>query len=381
MGASEVVETIHRDILHGPLPGRGSSPRRTRGVTGVVYRGVRGITRLAAGAAESALARLALWAEPRASSPERDAFLAVLNGVVGDHLEATANPLALPMTFRHRGHDLELTSRGLADALGAPSPRLLLLVHGLCRGDRQWQRGGHDHGAALARDLGWTPVYLRYNSGLHVSRNGRALADRLQDLCAAWPSPLEQIVVVAHSMGGLVTRSACHYADLAGHGWLRALRSLICLGTPHHGAPAERGGNRLETLLEAMPYAAALGRLGKLRSAGITDLRHGYLVDEDWRAADRFARAGDRRTPVPLPPHVDCHALAASLGRRDGDLKDRLLGDGLVPLASALGQHADPRLDLRLPADRRWIAWESSHLDLLGSSAVYEQIRARVAAG
>lgn len=374
-----MVETIHRDILHGPRFGRGSAPRRTRGITGLVYRSVRGVTRLTGGGVDAALARLALWLGPRASSPEREAFLAALNGVVGDHLAATANPLALPMGFRCGGHDLELEPRALKHRLRSPGGRILLLIHGLCRNDLQWRRQGHDHGAALARDLGLTPVYLRYNTGLHVSANGRALAERMAALCAAWPSPVEEIVVLAHSMGGLVARSACHYGAGAGHSWPCRLSRLVCLGTPHHGAPAERGGNRFETLLEATPYAAALGRLGKLRSAGITDLRHGNLLDDDWRERDRFARAADPRRPVPLPDGVDCHFLAASLGRQGGDLKGSLLGDGIVPVASALGRHDDPGHDLRLPEERRWIAWESSHLDLLSSNEVYAQIRARLA--
>ena len=381
VGVSEVVETIHRDILRGPRFGRGSSPRRTRGVTGLVYRSVRGIARLAGGGADAALARLALWLGPRASSPEREAFLAALNGLVGDHLAATANPLALPMVFRRAGRELELTPRALERELGAQGGRLLVLVHGLCRNDLQWRRDGHDHGAALALDLGSTAVYLRYNSGLHVSTNGRALAERLEALCAAWPAPVEELVLLAHSMGGLVARSACHHGTEAGLSWPRSLAKLVCLGTPHQGAPAERAGNRFETLLEAVPYAAALARLGKLRSAGITDLRHGNLVDEDWSERDRFAHGGDTRRHLPLPAGVDCHFLAASLGRRGGDLEGDLLGDGIVPLASALGRHADPARDLRLPPENRWIAWQTSHLGLLGSSEVYAQLRARLASG
>ena len=295
MGVSEIAETLHSDILRGPWPNRGSAPRRVRGLTGLVYRTVRGIARAAGGGVDAVLARWMSRLAPRASTARREAFLAALNGVLGDHLTATANPLALPMGWRWQGRDLEMTPQALERSLGAPGDRVVVLVHGLCRNDLQWRRRGHDHGAALARDLGVTPVYLRYNTGLHVSTNGRALADRLEALCAAWPSPIAELVLVAHSMGGLVARSACHYGSLAGHAWRQPLRTIVFLGTPHHGAPAERGGNRFETLLEAAPYLAALGRLGKLRSAGITDLRHGNLVDEDWRERDRFATRGEAR--------------------------------------------------------------------------------------
>src|SRR4029453_3460663 len=99
----------------------------------------------------------------------------------------------------------------------------------------------HDHGAALARDLAYTPVYLHYNSGLHVSTNGQAFAERLEVLLQQWPGPVTELVLIGHSMGGLVARSACHYGTLASHGWLRRLARLRFLGTPHPGATAPRG--------------------------------------------------------------------------------------------------------------------------------------------
>ena len=115
--------------------------------------------------------------------------------------------------------------------------------------DLQWKRKGHDHGAALARDLAYTPVYLHYNSGLHISTNGRAFAELLEALVRLWPVPLTELVLIGHSMGGLVARSACHYGALARHEWLRRLDKLVFLGTPHHGAPLERGGNWVDMLL------------------------------------------------------------------------------------------------------------------------------------
>jgi pimeloyl-ACP methyl ester carboxylesterase len=157
--------------------------------------------------------------------------LAALNGVLGDHLADTANPLALKMQFRLR--NMPQNSGG----------RIVVLIHGLCMSDLQWTRRDHDHGAALARDFGYTPVYLSYNSGLHISTNGRALAESLEALITQWPAPVEDFVIIGHSMGGLVARSACHYGEEADHLWRRKLRKLVFLGTPHHGAPLERIGH------------------------------------------------------------------------------------------------------------------------------------------
>ena len=78
-------------------------------------------------------------------------------------------------------------------------------------------------------------------------------------------------------MGGLVARSASHQAA-AGAAWPRQLRDLVFLGTPHLGAPLERRGRGVD-LLSAPPHARALALLGRTRSAGITDLRHGALLD------------------------------------------------------------------------------------------------------
>ena len=216
--------------------------------------------------------------------------------------------------------------------------------------DLQWTRQNHDHGAALAHDLGYTPIYLSYNSGLHVSTNGRAFAEALEALVAAWPVEIEQFVIIGHSMGGLVARSACLTAEAAGQAWRKKLDKLVFLGTPHHGAPLERIGNWVDVILGKTPYAAAFGRLGKIRSAGVTDLRYGNLRDEDWQGRDRFAREPDPRRPAPLPKGVACYAIAATTAAAPGAMQDLLLGDGLVPVMSALGRHRDSAQALKSPA-------------------------------
>lgn len=360
-GTTDLVEAVHSKI------GGRSAPGRTRGITGLVYRCVRGVTRLVGAGSDILLSRVTASLEEQTSSPSsrgREAVLAALNGVLGDHLATTGNPLAIPMTLRRDGPH---------------TGKLLVLAHGLCMNDLQWHRREHDHGAALARDFGYTPLYLRYNSGLHISTNGRAFADRLTALVAEWPQPVEEIVILAHSMGGLLTRSACHLAAAEGGAWLQHLRKIVFLGTPHHGAPLERGGNWVNIALEAAPYAAPFARLGKIRSAGITDLRYGNLLDEDWADRDRFQHAPDPRSPVPLPDGVACFTAAATTGKRSGDLNDRLLADGLVQINSALGRHKNADRSLPIPESRRWIGYGMNHMDLLSRPEVYEQIREWIA--
>jgi len=380
-GLTDLVEAMHERIAR--LPGVPPPKRegRTGGITGLVYKTIRGVTRVVGGSIEALLGLLAPALGSDDPIPEREALIAVLNGVLGDYLAATANPLATPMALRRDGRALQVDSAALATSLPDATGRVLVMIHGLCMNDLQWSREGHNHGAALGRDLGFTPVYLHYNSGLHVSINGHALAQQLEHLIEQWPQPVERFVLLGHSVGGLLARSALHYGAQADHRWPSRLSDMVFLGTPHHGAPLERAGNWVDIVLGATPYASPLARLGKVRSAGITDLRHGNLLDEDWVGRDRFARGADRRQHVPLPQDVRCYAVAASIGQQTGDLKNRLLGDGLVPLDSALGRHRDPARCLQFAEDRQWIGYDVGHLDLLKHPELYAQLLRWLAPG
>jgi pimeloyl-ACP methyl ester carboxylesterase len=341
-GVTALVEAMHGAIA--PVA-----------VTGLAYGAVRGVASVVGAGLDLALRPLEPLLGASVPGAEREAVLAALNGVLGDYLRETANPLAIEMQLHHDG---------------APGRKLAVLVHGSSMTARQWRQADHDHGAALARDLGYTPIYAQYNSGLHISTNGRELADQLARLVAAWPVPIDDLVLIGHSMGGLVARSACHAG--ADHAWRARLGALITLGSPHHGAPLERAGSWVDVLLGVSRYSAPLARLGKIRSAGVTDLRYGNVLDEHWHARDRFAHRADDRTPLPLPAGVRCFAVAATLSPAPGG---RLRSDGLVPVDSALGIHATPLLTLGFPDAHRSIAYATGHVQLLGSAAVYATLR------
>ena len=309
---------------------------------------------------------------PPKSSPQREAILSALNGVLGDLLLATGNPLVIPMGFRSGGQTLPLEKAALAQRLPGATGKVLVLLHGLCMNDLQWGSGdvadAHDHGQQLAQSLGYTPVYLHYNTGLHTSANGQQLAGLLEQLVLAWPQPVEEMTFLVHSMGGLVARSACHHAE---QGvpitplWRKQLKSLVFLGTPHHGAPLESVGNWLDVLLGSNVLTRPFAKIGQIRSSGITDLRHGYVLASSWQGADRFERAADTREPLPLPEGVACFTVAATTADTPGVLKDQLIGDGLVSLRSALGQHDDPRHCLAFAAENQWVARGMNHMEML----------------
>ncbi|MFZ4479676.1 MAG: esterase/lipase family protein [Rhodoferax sp.] len=378
-GVTRIAEGVHQSVWSSMgVPG-GKSPATTRGVTGLVYQSVHGVTQWVGKGLEKVFSSLepmleALVKDPP-ETPQREAVLAALNGVMGDRLLASRNPLATPMTLRYRGRALDWKAMPAMPEAGA---RVLLLIHGLCMNDLQWQ-AQHDgqavnHASALAAELGYTPVYLRYNTGLHTSWNGRELSAQLEQLISHWPVPVEELCVLAHSMGGLLTRSALCQASEEGLRWPQQLKNVVFLGTPHHGAPLERAGNWVDVILGSTPYSRPFARLGQLRSAGITDLRYGHLLEADWQGHDRFRRRPDRRQPVPLPERVACYTVAATIAARRSLLADRLTGDGLVPLRSALGQHDDAARTLAFAKTSQSIAYRTNHMELLSSPEVTRQL-------
>jgi len=359
LGVTDVVEKMHHTIQLRHAPVGVSRAGRTGGVTGFVYRSIRGTTRLVGKGLDAGVAPLISMLPESASNTQRDAVVAVINGVYGDHLVATGNPLAIGMEFRFQGKVLNPEKLASTPAV---SGKVLLWVHGLCLNEGHWDRGGLNRGEALANELGYTPLYLRYNTGLPIPSNGRELAAMLEQLLQNWPYPLDELVIAGHSMGGLVARSAVHYGRQASHRWLKHLRRLIFIGTPHHGAPLERAGNWIDYALELSPYTAPFTRLGKKRSAGIANLRHGSIADET-------------RDFLPLPAAVDCYAMAATLARKPSRVHEKLIGDGLVPVDSALGRNRNPELALKIPEHRQWLGYETGHIALLGHPGVYAQLR------
>ncbi len=374
-----LVEGVHQSVWDTLGVRGGATPGRTGGFTGLVYDSVRGTARILGEGAEAVLSTLERRAIAAADSDDSTAaradVMAMLNGVLGDHLVTTRNPLATGMTLRYRGE--VLGDRATAH-MPEPTGKVLLLVHGLCLNEGHWQSQHEgqvvDHGAALAASLDYTPVHLRYNTGLHTSQNGNDLSGLLEQLVRQWPVPVEELTVLAHSMGGLVARSACLHAERQELSWRGLLKHIVFLGTPHHGAPLERAGNWVDQVLGGMRYTAPFAMLGKLRSAGITDLRHGHVVEQDWQGHDRFESKVDRRQVVPLPAGVACHAVAASVAPKRSPAVDRVIGDGLVPIHSALGEHEDARRTLGFAPASQWIAYRTNHMQLLGSPEVTRRI-------
>lgn len=305
-----------------------------------------------------------------------DAAIGLVNAAVGDHLGRRDNGLEMAMLFRAGDRYVPLEPDALRVALPHATDKVALFVHGLGTTEWSWcleaeaYHGdpGVSFGSLLERDLGFTPIYLRYNTGRHVSENGRELAAQLERFLDAYPVPIEDLTLIGHSMGGLVVRSACHYGEQAGCGWVPRVRRVFCLGAPHRGAPLAKLAHALGGLLGTidLPGTRITARIIEGSSSGIKDLRHGAVVDEDW-----LARIPDASNDSPLLPHARHFFFSATITKDPDHAIGQLVGDLMVRVPSAAG-----------PAVReQHFAIETGryggvlHHQLQNHPAVYEQVR------
>jgi hypothetical protein len=332
------------------------------------------------GAAAASLARPA-DAPSLQDAPRGHVVVGAINGMWGDRLHREASALETPMAVRVRGRDVALEAGSLRRAFPQATPRLAVFIHGLCETEDAWRiRAARNvpYGDRLHTELGYTPIHLRYNSGRHVSHNGRALAALLDDLIAHWPVEVAEVALIGHSMGGLVARGACHYASEGS--WRELVRHVFMLGTPHRGAPLELGANALCHAAARVPELKPLAMPVRVRSVGVKDLAYGYVVDADWEGHDPDAFWNNTGTVVPFLTTANHYFISASLTRDPDAAVSRWLGDLLVlrPSAWSSGGRGER---LQFPVDRYAHVGGATHFDLLNHPAVYGQIHRWLSAG
>ncbi|WP_309240922.1 alpha/beta fold hydrolase [Nocardia sp. BSTN01] len=309
------------------------------------------------------------------SAPSRTVFgsglLAALQGLIGDTLAQQRPILASPMAFRFDGEPV--APEQVAKHITNPSGRVVIFLHGLAETEHAWRLGGRPtYAERLEADLGCTSLQVRYNSGLHISENARRLDDLLQRLVEHWPVEIEQLSLVGHSMGGLIARGACFDAAEEGRSWIRRVRQMVCLGSPHLGAPLEQFVHYLSAALVRVPETRPFGRLLRRRSAGIRDLRQGSLVDQDWDGVDADALRRRAIREIPLLEGADHYFVTATITRSPHHPLGRVIGDGLVLTTSGSGRNRARRIGfdddngMHLPG--------ANHFTLLNHEAVYEAL-------
>jgi pimeloyl-ACP methyl ester carboxylesterase len=385
-GAVGTVRDVHAAIADRSFAAVGPVGRPVQAIHDVIAGGVYGVVRGAHSVLPRVVSMAAAYSAPPAQAPLSESrsgrfALAVVNGLWGDTLNGRHPELATAMAVRSRAVDVPLTADALRAAFPEATARIAVFAHGFCETEEYWSLSSRRHygsdrttlGSRLRRDLGYTPVYLRYNTGLHVSDNGVRLAALLDDLVGGWPVPVEEVTLVGHSMGGLVMRSACHYATTGPHPWVPLVRHVVCLGSPHLGAPLAKGVDAAAWLLGRFPETRPVARLLDLRSVGVKDLGFGALVEEDWRDADPDELLRDRCTEVPFLSHAAYYFIGATvtLGR-DNPLAVAV-GDLFVRFPSASGRGRLRQVPFT-PDHGRHLGG-LHHFDLLNHPDVYEQVR------
>lgn len=344
-------------------------------ITNAVYTGVSGCTSLVGRGAQDAVALL--HERPVSPTPLGGGLIGVIDGLIGDALERDGSELQEPMAVRVAGRVVPCDPESVRRSFPSARPRLAIFVHGLMGTEFPWhwyeRRCGGNYGSLLERDLGLTPVYIRYNTGRHISENGRSLHELLEQLVACWPLDVEEVALIGHSMGGLVARSACWQASESRAEWARRVRHVVTLGTPHMGAPLAQAVHYASAGLDALPETKPFARLLRRRSSGIRDLRQGSLVDEDWMDCDADALRAIACREVPLLEGATHCFVAATITPRENDLLGRLIGDCLVLHPSACGRSRSRRIPFE---DEYGMHLGSAHhLALLNHPTVYERLR------
>ena len=360
-GTASLVEGVHRAVL-ARTPAATPAGAPVAAVHDAIARPVYGAIRGLGGAIGRAAGVAAGLSRPATAAPLADsgrgaAALGALAGACGDRLERERSPLAVRMALcRGDGRAVALEPSALTADVPDATPRLAVFVHGLGETARTWAppEGRPGYGERLQADLGITPLWLRFNSGLPVAENGRRLSALLEETAAAWPVALEEIALIGHSMGGLVARSAALAGRRSGAAWLPALRHVACLASPHHGAPGEKAAHLAARALGVAPESRPFATIVELRSAGIRDLRHGLTDDP------AFVET------------ADYWALSATVTRDPRHPLGRVAGDGLVRPASATGP------GVPFPAGGVVHAGGLHHFAVLDSPAVYAALRARL---
>src|SRR3954452_12286684 len=389
-GVAGAIRDTHLAIARRAFTLTGPPGKPVRLMHDTISSGVYGAVRVTmsgaatvAGTAVAARRAASASYRPIADRRRGDVVVGAINGAWGDRLAATQNQLALTMTVRHNGRDVAITRDALAAAYPNATGDVAVWVHGLCETDAAWRTGARKHygdaasthGSRLRDTCGLSSVYLRYNTGRHISDNGAELSALLAQLVEQWPVRVQRLTLVGHSMGGLVIRSACHAGSEADEQrWLPLTKRVGYLGAPHLGAPLEIGAVAATTALRRLPETRAFADALASRSVGIKDLRYGDVLAADWAAIDDPDKWRPEPSECPaLVESADHYYVGVTIPRRRDGLAARAIGDALVLWSSASG--SGRRRQLGLPVDRGRHLGGLHHLDLLTHPRVYAVLR------
>lgn len=310
--------------------------------------------------------------------------VSILNGAFGDYLRARRNGLAIEMALYHQNRPFAPTRADLNRVHPRPTAKICVMIHGLGCNESSWTFRDpaqpdltRSYGALLQAELGYTPFYVRYNTGLSIAENGKNLALLLDNLLAFYPMPVTEITLIGHSMGGLVLRSACHYGSHRQSAWIERVQRVFYLGTPHEGADLAKLAHVATTALYIVPNPIThlIGDILNLRSQGVKDLRSGVLLDEDVADIAAHAPTRDQEQTVPWLAHAHHYLIVGTLTEDPQHVVSLILGDALVRPPGSFGQTGPGAVTTLLPAEHIMILPGINHMALANDPTVYQQIK------
>ncbi len=367
LGAARDIHDSVSQRVHGVLDKVAGGPTVPHRIHDGIAQGVyAGIGLGLKGAAKALRQADRLGVGPSIEDTAKGRFVvSAVNGLIGDKLVAEGSPLAIEIGVRRDGRDVPLTPDGLAAAYPEASDAIVVFLHGLCETENYWDRRSRprrpdgssapSYGARLESDEGWSPVFVRANTGLSLAETGVALNSLLGRLIDAWPTEVRRIALVGHSMGGLIARAACAVSTSADRDWTDLVTDIVTLGAPHTGSPVERSIARGIRAAAHAPELLPLARVFEQRSVGVLDLHDGMPED------------------VAHVPNARYHLVAATLSGSAKSPVAATVGDYLVQYRSAVGL-LPGGVEMFPGADVLHVG-RADHFDLLNHDDVYAALR------
>lgn len=275
-----------------------------------------------------------------------DTLIGILNGVIGDQLANTSSPLATNVGFYYANRKLDLSTPVDLQLDFPVSNKVIVFLHGLTNTESIWDypqrslaeqepnaESYGNYGSALHKSLGYTPFFIRYNSGLPIEENGRIVNDLLSQLISSYPCECEEIVLVGFSMGGLISRLAQSFGEHLNEPWFQLFHHAIYIGTPHEGARLEKFADAASSLLSDLPkdYFSHWADWINIRSAGIKDLKHG-LKQNPKQPSNNL---GGSHSTAHFSKNAEHSFVSGALSEDSNALINKFFGDSLVTQASA----------------------------------------------
>jgi hypothetical protein len=306
-------------------------------------------------------------------------LIPALNGTIGDKLEEQNSKRAIQMSFRKNNSDISIDELYLEDDLGRSNGELVIFVHGLMADEVLWiepSRGNKGYGVLLQEEKCKTVLYVRYNTGRHISQNGRSLSNLIERLYLKYGDKIKSTTIIAHSMGGLVTRSSCYYGNIQNQKWISTVKKIYLIGVPNDGAFLEKLGHLTTFILRKIWnfQTKLIANIADERSNGIKDLRWGFMVDEDWQSPNSNDLIGVTRVNLPPLEGVKYYIIVGTLTENENNVVSQYFGDGLVGKKSASGEIFSTADSLQKDFLVFRIFSKINHISLLTSSTIYEYI-------